>query len=170
MKKISLLIISAIFGFKAVAQDIFVKSIVDIKFQKGTEKLMSSTVQAMTKRGSKLNVNESKGEFYNIDNFILRLIPAQIKVPKGYLEDLKKETQDMFQLSPPQNYRSTIKSINNYKVLIIQYDRDSISYYTFYSVSNDNIKALNGIVEFKPSEKHEITNKLENLLKTMRFK
>lgn len=170
MKKISLLLISAIFGFTAMAQEIPVKNIVAIKFQKGTEKVGSDKVQSMLKINNILDVNERKGEFYTINNYLLRLVAAQIKVPQGYLQQLKKGTNDMFQLSPPENYSSIIKAINNYNVLVIQYDRGNVSYYTFYSVSDDNAKALNGTIEFKLSEKHEITEKLNELLKTMHFK
>jgi hypothetical protein len=73
-------------------------------------------------------------------------------------------------LSPPRNYKSTIKSINNFKVLVVQYDRDNLTYYDFYCVSNDNKKQLNGVVKADLSEKNQMTGKLDDFIKNMHFK
>jgi hypothetical protein len=170
MKKNSLLIFCVFMGITAFAQDIPVNSIVEIKFPKGTEKLTVSKAESMLIRNRKMNINESKGEFYNIGNIALRLIPDLFKTSEGYLEGRQKDIYNLLQLSPPKDYTSIIKSINNYKVLIVKYDLGSISYYTFYSISNDNTRVLNGIAEFKPSEKYEISEKMDDLLKNMRFK
>ncbi|WP_316821998.1 hypothetical protein [Pedobacter gandavensis] len=170
MKKISLVIISIIFGFTAMAQQIAVSSIVDINFQKGTKKLSSTEAQSLSKRNNEGDDMKKNGEFYAIDDFILWLVPGQVNVPQGYLEQVKKGMFNFYQLSPPKNYSAIIKTINNYQVLIFNYDIDSLSYYNFHCVYSDNKKLLNGSAVFNVSEKKEIIGKLDNLLKNIRFK
>jgi hypothetical protein len=59
MKKISLLIISAFFGLTTEAQVIPVKSIVDIKLQKGAEKITSEKAQLTLKKNRAPYIKEN---------------------------------------------------------------------------------------------------------------
>lgn len=175
MKKISILIIGILYCFTAMSQQISMSDIVSIKLPKGIEKLTKekfrSTVMSSAQR-SAIDTKIGKGDFYKLNRGLMVLYSIQGITPKNYLEQAANGLKAMSSLSGdlPPNYKSEIKAINNYRVLVVQYDSESLHVYRFFAVNNTHTNSLNGIMEFNISEKDKETAILDEMLKSIKFK
>ena len=158
----------------AMGQQTPLSDIVNITLPKGAEKITKekfrSTVMSSAQR-SAIDTKIGKGDFYKLNRGLMVLYSVQGITPKNYLEQTANGLKAMSSLSGdlPPNYKSEIKAINNYRVLVVQYDSESLHVYRFFAVNNTHTNALNGVIEFKTSEKSKATAILNEMLKSIKF-
>lgn len=189
MKIIILLIGSLISCFCSFCQTP-VDSIVNFTLPKGTEKLTENQFQSFRKShvtSFKSDQVKLNGEYYKINDLLVHLNGGYFNAPKNRLEYLKRDLDGqikrMLYQTPKTNnpwlpdYTSEIKSINNYKVLIIHQDWGNSASYDFYTVNNSNTAVLNGSIDYyyndklsKESNKSKAAQTLDQMLKGMTFK
>lgn len=129
----------------------------------------------LPKGAEKITKTNSQDNFYNVNGIHLQLYSGYANIRKDYLEDTEKGMKGMFldlNRNIPPEYKSQIKVINNYKVLVIYYEKGEhiVSTYTFFCVSSTDTSFFNGIMEFNKSEKDKATTVLDEMLKSLRFK
>ncbi|HUS01673.1 MAG TPA: hypothetical protein VMY77_08095 [Chitinophagaceae bacterium] len=157
----------------AISQHTPLNELVKIKLPGGSEKLSYKQLQSflIDKKGFNQNRDWTpKGDVYKINSMILQLNGAGITRSEK-LEDTKKGFDEMGFNSI--NYTSEIKSINNYKVLIMHLEGRDYASYSFFSVNNSNTKVLNGRLDydkFDTATRDIAINTLSKLLKKMKFK
>ena len=160
----------------AIGQQTPLSDIVNITLPKGAEKLTKEKLRATTISdaiNSGIDTKKGKGDFYKTNSILMQLNGGYVPVKIDYLEQLQGGLEAMYSLSGdlPPDYKSEIKAINNYRVLVVQYDaRENFSYYRFFSVSNTLSSGLNGVIEFKTSEKSKATAILNEMLKSIKYK
>lgn len=156
------------------AQELTVDKVVSIQLPPGSKKVPKAEIKTViiSKSTSKTPINRqtAKGEFYKIDNALMQLSVAKGTFKSSRLEDLKKSLEEM--AKGTENFTSEIKSINNYKVLIICHElkNSDLGYYSFYTLSNNRNAVLNGMIEYKKSEKAKTSTLLNQFLEKMKFK
>ena len=177
MKRIILVVLALICGFNSFSQETQSNEVANISLPNGTKRIIGTELQTFLnkRKDSKIGplkpgVNANTTDFYSIDEMVIKLVRAKGVAPAGYLENMKKGLDEMYKLSLPKNYFSRIKSINNYKVLLVSYDQDSLSYVHFYSLSNDYKGAINGVAEFNFSDKKKNTENFDKVLNGINFK
>jgi len=176
MKKISILIISIIYSLCAIAQQTPLNDLVSISIPKEAKKLtkenLKSAVTSKAKHFPEIDRKRSIGDFYQVNDILIQLNGAIVPIKKNYLEETKKGDAEISSLdgSLPPHYESSIKAINNYRVLVITYANPNVSCYRFYSISNTNDAALNGVLEFKESDRGQAKEILDKMLKSIKFK
>ena len=160
----------------AMGQQTPLSDIVNITLPKGAEKLTKEKLRATTISdaiNSGIDTKKGKGDFYKINSILMQLNGGYVPVKIDYLEQLQGGLEAMYSLRGdlPPDYKSEIKAINNYKVLVVQYDaRENFSCYRFSSVSNTLSSGLNGVIEFKTFKKSKETAVLDEMLKSIKFK
>ena len=159
----------------AMGQQTPLSDIVNITLPKGAEKLTKEKLRATTISdaiNSGIDTKKGKGDFYKTNSILMQLNGGYVPVKIDYIEQLQGGLKAMSSLSGdlPPNYKSEIKAINNYRVLVVQYDSESLHVYRFFAVNNTHTNALNGIMEFNISEKDKETAILDEMLKSIKFK
>jgi hypothetical protein len=94
-----------------------------------------------------------------------------LKAPKDL--DQLKANFDRMAAASPDGYSSEIRTINNYKVLIMHQAREDYASYSFYSIDSSNTRALNGSIEYNKYEteaKARAEQLLNELLNKLKFK
>ena len=159
----------------AMGQQTPLSDIVNITLPKGAEKLTKEKLRVTTISdaiNSGIDTKKGKGDFYKINSILMQLNGGYVPVKIDYIEQLQGGLKAMSSLSGdlPPNYKSEIKAINNYRVLVVQYDSESLHVYRFFAANNTHTNALNGIMEFNISEKDKETANLDEMLKSIKFK
>lgn len=178
MKKINLIILALLISVALVAQQTSLTNIVTIKLPEGAEPLSKEQLITFVKGKQAYSQEDRKnikGELYKINTMILELNPHQGNVSKDRLEKLKSGLDALARLDGMifSNYTSEIKTINNYRVLVIHDEGQNWAYYSFFSINNSGTCSLNGRLEYDKSirsNREKAENTLHAMLKTIHFK
>ncbi len=181
MKRIIILIALATCCYKVKAQEKSFDHIVNLSLPKDIEKPDKQKLESFMQKhkNSKIDLKTKKGNIYIIDNILIQFNAGSGVVEKNaygsnktLLEDTKRFYDDLnLQIQIQKNYSSEIKIINNYKVLITQYDNlESYSYYLMNGVNNTNDKTFALRLEYKKEDKVKAATIVDHILKNMRFK
>lgn len=176
MKRINLLIISAFLCFSAFGQNKPLNDVVEIKLPKEVRKLAKENWATLSKSSSKkseIDIKFEAGDFYELEGIKIILNSAIGSTPANHLEESKRGGDALYHLdgSPlPPGYSSTIKALNNYKVLLTSYKRKDYSYIHLLCVDNAHTAALAGVFEFEESNRAKAESELDKMLKSLKFK
>lgn len=179
MKKINLLITGTMFFLNSFAQHTPLNDLVNISLPKSAEKLtneqLHSFISGKTQYFQKTDRRKSKGDFYKINDMIIQLNGDHVNTAKNYLENTKKGFDEMAHMGGnlSTNYTSEIKSLNNYKILIIHQEAQNWAYYNFSSINDSNSSILKGRIEYDKTDKsnrNKAAKMLDQILKSMTFK
>ena len=86
---------------------------------------------------------------------------------------IRKRVYDEFnpQITTQRNYHSEIKSIENGKILVINFDRiDDYSQYLINAVNKTNDKTVAIRIEYDKKDELKVKKIVEHILKNMKFK
>lgn len=178
MKKIQLLVLSLLFCSYLIAQQKKVSEIATITFPSGTQKLTDRQIQSQRIDSKspvlKESLNSKLMEHYLINSFFLELHAESTSSPKFSLEDIMKNVD---QLNKETNGNSQIvsgiKKVNNYDVFISQLDSKEWGNYSFFAMSKDRTKSINGMLHYENSDttnKDKALTALNEVLQSMTFK
>lgn len=174
MKKLVIVIVTLLTFLSAKSQQVPLNTVINFRLPKNTEKTDKQNQRLIKSSsvGKLLPIrNEAVGEFYISGNTIIHLNGAIGVTTTDHLEKLKKGWDEIFKHDgSATNYTSTIKSINNYKILILNYDDKSNSHYNFYCVNNLHNKALSGSIEYNNSDKEQAAKLFKELSDSIEFK
>ena len=68
-----------------------------------------------------------------------------------------------------KSYTSSIETIKNNKVLVVNQTAGNVGYYHFYCYDNKNSSAVNGRLEFNIADKAKATRILSDILNGVEF-
>ena len=157
--------------FTVYSQPMPVKKIAKIKLPRNCKRLTlanKAILEISKSEKSILHISRKKtGEYYEVGNFVLRLLAAEGKKDLNHLEDLIAFNEEYNPKKPMEN----IQSFPTFKVLVIFTEYDTIGKYSFFAVDNTSgTKYLNGQIEFLKDEKQEARKVLDNFIQGIRFK
>jgi len=177
MKKICILIISLMTFLSVKSQQVPLSNIINFNppnsIKKSTNENLKSIKSNSIGGRTMMDMTKLSGEFYTAGDMVIHLNGAVGVSTTNHLEKLKKGWDEIFKHDKSAtNYTSTIKSINNYKVLILNYDVENKgnSHYDFYCISNSHDKALSGSIEYSNSDKEQAANLYKELSNSIEFK
>lgn len=119
-----------------------------------------------------MDMTKLSGEFYTAGDMVIHLNGVIGASTNDHLEKLKQGLDEIFKRDKSAtNYTSTIKSINNYNVLLLNYDVEKgKSHYDFYCTSNSHDKALSGSIEYSNFDKEQAAKLYKELSNNIEFK
>ncbi len=173
MKSITLFTILNFWSLNIMSQALN-NDVFSVNLPTGAVKISTEKFQTFLKKNPRYSKVETtrKGDFYQIGNAAVLNIYGSIgNAPSDQLEKIKKGLEGMYSmLGYPKNYKSVIKPINNYHILIENYNDGVIEYYNFYAFNKENTKALTGNMEFNSSEKSKNSENFGKMLNSLKFK
>jgi hypothetical protein len=176
MKKINFIISIALLVYCNIAnaQQITLNKDVNINLPKNTQKITKEeALQHVTKtfNNDKILYNSiSRRRFdnvYKINNVLISLFTDNQKVNGDHLYLTKKGFDELFKEN--HTYSATLKSVNDYSALIINYSLVNVYYYRLFCYNKDNSKAVTGILEYNQSDAIQAKTILDELIKGIRF-
>jgi hypothetical protein len=150
-------------------QQATIHNIVTVTLPKNVEKLTAEKLAALKPKNGKtspISHEQSKGDSYKGKNFLIQLNAASTTPKPNYLEQEKREMDDLFSLSQPQVYSSSIKHFQNHSVVITNYERggDNKGYFLFKSYNNRGDSILVGILEYNKGNIEVAGKTLDDML------
>lgn len=181
MKKIIIIIVLAVCSYTIKAQEKSFDKIVSFSLPKDIEKTDKENLESFInkRKNSQIDLKTNRGNLYKTGNILIQFNAGSVKIEKNadgsnrkLLQDQKRFYDDYAtQISTQKNYSSVIKAINNYTVLITNYDNvESYSYFLLYGVNNSNDKTFTIRLEYKKEDETKASKIVELFLKNMRFK
>ncbi|WP_242926421.1 hypothetical protein [Pontibacter vulgaris] len=177
MKKIVILTIFGLLlyvnGFSQ--QQVTIHDIVTITLPDNAEKLTKEKLAALKPKNGETSPivhEQSKGDSYKGENFLIQLNAAYTTPTPGFLEQQKREMDDLFSLSQPQVYSSSIKHFQNQSIVITNFEdagRDK-GYFLLRSYNKSGDSILVGTLEYDKGNKETAEKILEEILKSIKFK
>jgi len=177
-KQTKTLLICLVSSVTLLAQQSPVDSVVQICFPEGAERLSTEQLRTAVETDKNWSpiqdvVLNSKGETYRIGSFLLKVYAEIVSVPESQLEESKNNFAVFFRKFNCTTCTSEIKTVNNFRVVIIKQDSKDWGYYAFYSVNESHNSAFNGMLYYGRSEINnsvKAQKTIEELLENTRYK
>lgn len=173
MKKINMLTIGLMISISSFAQQISFNKLANVSLPKGVQKVDEAQSLSHSKRLFKhtsMGALKTKN-LYTIGDISIALWDLSNPNDKRSLEDIKNETLGLLKLDKNIIVNSAvIKKINNTNFFIFNDQQNGdVNYYQFISEPRNN-KTLNGLIEYKNSDKDKAKAILDDVLKSVKFK
>lgn len=112
------------------------------------------------------------GEVYELNGMFLLINAASGELKKNHLEEMDNGFKEMNSWTPGKPYNSKIEIFDQYRVLVIdfEFDDDKTGRYSFFAVSKNNNKILNGVLEYELADKKKATEAINRIIKDIKFK
>jgi hypothetical protein len=177
MKKIILLIICVIYSLTSIGQQIALSNTTSIDLPTRAEKLNKQ--QAISFAGNRFNNNKialntvnffNTPHIYKIDNVLISLFTTTGSVEEDHLMKLKRGSDETSKKD--KSYSSSIKVINNTRILVTNDIVGNVEYYRFFCFSNtntSNVTAISGCLQFDKTDHDNGTNILNDILNSIKF-
>jgi hypothetical protein len=175
IKIISCIIFVIMFSNVAMSQETSLKNIADIDI-KGAKKIdfaKNKNSKIGKSKNSVISRTESNvGEVYELDGMNLFVNGASGEVKNNHLEEIDNVFKEMHGWRPGDPYDSKIETFGQYRVLVIgfEFDDDKMGRYSFFAVSKNNKKLLNGALEYELVDKAKAKEALSSFIKSIKFK
>jgi hypothetical protein len=161
-------------GISAEAQQRLSNNILDITLPKGSEKISKQELRAIVrpKNRSPLNRERLVGDHYKISQTLIQIYAVNANTPKNQIDENKKGFDEIYRNNRPNYYKSTVRSINNFRVLVIQCEDKNadIGYFILNLINNANTSAASIGIEYKQSDGEAAAKAVEELLNNTKFK
>lgn len=150
-----------------------IRDIVTVTMPKKSEKLSKEKLVALKRNNGKVFPvihDEFKGESFKGQNFLVQLNAAPIVPKPDFLEQQKKEMDDLYSFA--QIYNTSIKRFHNYSAVVTNYEyvEDEKGYFIFKSYNKTGDIVLVGTLEYDKANKEAAEKDLEEMLKSIKFK
>lgn len=177
MKKIHLIIlIGLLVSINSYGQQqVTIQDIVTLNLTKNTKKLKKDELAALESEDGKTSpivYEQFKGESYKAEGFLVQLNAASVAARPDFLEQQKREMDDLFSLAQPQVYNTLIKRFQNYAAVITHYEysTEGKGYFIFKSYNNTGDSVLVGTIEYGKGNKEVAEEALNEILNSIKFK
>ena len=174
MKKLLFLIVGLTYSLTTTAQKIALSNKININLPSKSEKLSKDQILAFVNERFKNDEialtaaqNTNPDHTYVADNVLVTLFYGNKSVNENYLLQTKKGLDEMSRKD--KSYTSSIETIKNNKVLVINQTAGNVGYYHFYCYDNKNSSAVNGRLEFNIADKAKATKILSDILNGVEF-
>jgi hypothetical protein len=161
-------------GTSAEAQQRLSNNILDITLPKGSEKISKQELRAIVGPKSRSPFNRERfiGDHYKIGRTLIQINAVNANTPKNQMDENKKGFDEIYSKDRPNYYKSTVRSINNFRVLVIQCEDKNadIGYFIINLINNTNTSAASIGIEYKQGDGEAATKAVEELLNNTKFK
>jgi hypothetical protein len=155
-------------------QVVILSNEVNIRLPKTIKKLNKNEVSSFAKKkfnNDKIALNTveeiNPDHTYTVDNVLISLFYGNKSVKEGYLLELKRGLDEMSKRD--KSYTSSIKTINNNKVLVINETSGNVGYYRFFCYNKTNSSGLNGVLQFNKTDEGSALGLLNDILEGVTF-
>lgn len=168
---ISIILIISTYTSSFSQQLATLNDVTQIELPQSFHKSATSNRRLRTSLSKLPNVIE-KGSFYQGDDVEINIVTAFGQAKDNYLEDIQKGQADLHKALnyTPKNYTSTIRKINNFKVLLMSYDLGEVSHVSLLSLSTTGKSALNASFDCPLAAKAKMGAIVNRILNSMQFK
>jgi hypothetical protein len=170
MKRFNLLLLSILLSLSVKAQEVSINEVVTVKLPNSEKLVKGKFREASTSNNKAVTRLMEIGDFYKVDNVIIKLNSAFGETPKDHLQRIKGEKDEVYRKLHTKNYSSVIKTVNGIEVLVIQYDQRSLTYYNCFVDNSTHTSSLTIALEYPKSDEKKTNNLLDNLLNSIKFK
>lgn len=123
-------------------------------------------------KSSGVSLNPKRGNLYETSTGVIQINAAKGKPEKDRLVNMEKGLKEMYGWGKQKYFTSEIKSINNFKVLLINYQHDGedIGRVLFLTVNNNEDIVMSGVMEYEEGSSEQALKDLNKFLKGLTFK
>jgi len=164
-----------LFSNLAMGQETAFKNIAVVNFDgaKRTDITKSKNLKIAKSKYSLVNSLESNvGEFYEKNGMLLFLNGESAELENNHLEQLEKGFKEMKGWRPGDPEFTKLETFSQYKVLVmnLEFEDQGTGKYSFFAVSKNNKKILNGVLEYELTDKAKASQIIEKFIKGIKFK
>ena len=123
-------------------------------------------------KSSGVSLNTHRGNLYETSTGVIQINAARGKPEKDRLVNMEKGLKEMYGWEKQKYFTSEIKSINNFKVLLINYQHlgEDIGRVLFLTVNNKEDIVMSGAMEYEEGSSQQALKDLNEFLKGITFK
>ncbi len=180
MKKIVFITLSILysiicFGQQLQVQSVIVDNIASVDIPTNAQKV--SKTEALSHVAKKFNNNKiivnsvsrrKDGNMYVVDGVLVTVLTDNHQTKEGHLAEIKKGLDELYK--DDKTYNSTLKTINNRSILVVNYEMGGVGVYRFFSFNETNSKAITGVLEFDKTDANKATAIVNSMIKGIKYK
>lgn len=122
-------------------------------------------------KSSGVSLNAHRGNLFETSTGVIQINPAKGKPEKDRLVNMEKGLKEMYGWGKQKYFTTEIKSINNFNVLVINFQQygEDIGRVLFLTVNNNEDIVMSGVMEYEEGTSEQALKDLNEFLKGLTF-
>jgi len=173
MKKIIFLYALLVCCFIARGQETQTEKNIVLNLPQGNEKPAKQAILSYlkTRKNTQIINPETPNVLtYRFGDILFQINADSGMIPKDRLEKFKMVRDNFSTQVPGQKYSSELKTLKNYRAVLIKTQTEDFCYYRFMAVNNANNKIVFATMEYNKTEEAKAKSILEHILNHLKFK